>query len=83
MSVDVSPNGQTLVFDLLGDLYSLPAAGGKRHSSRWPAMQRTPRFSPDGREILFLSDASGADNLWICNVDGTAAGKSRTKRTIC
>jgi len=74
MSVDVSPNGQTLVFDLLGDLYSLPAAGGQATLIQGgPAMQRTPRFSPDGREILFLSDASGADNLWICNVDGTAA----------
>ena len=29
MSVDVSPDGRTLVFDLLGDIYSLPIAGGK------------------------------------------------------
>src|SRR5262245_31803028 len=29
MSLDVSPNGQTIVFDLAGDLYTLPIAGGK------------------------------------------------------
>ena len=29
MSLDVSPDGQTIVFDLLGDIYSIPISGGK------------------------------------------------------
>jgi hypothetical protein len=34
MSVDVSPDGKQLVFDLLGDIYSLPVGGGERKHSR-------------------------------------------------
>lgn len=72
MSVDVSPDGQTLVFDLLGDLYTLPIAGGEAkpltHSIAW---EQQARFSPDGKQIAFLSDAGGGDNLWVMNADGS------------
>lgn len=73
MSVDVSPDGSTLVFDLLGDVYRLPAEGGEAklvHGG--PAMQHSPRFSLDGSKILYLSDASGTDNVWMSDVDGAA-----------
>jgi len=74
MSVDVSPDGQTLVFDLLGDIFSLPATGGKaRLIHGGPTMTRTPRFSPDGSKLLYLSDASGGDNVWVSAPDGGAA----------
>lgn len=74
MSVDVSPDGQQLIFDLLGDIYTLPVSGGEAkliHGG--PAMQRTPRFSADGSQLLFVSDASGAENVWISKVDGSGA----------
>ncbi len=71
MSVDVSPDGKTLVFDLLGDLYTLPIGGGKAtrltSGTRWDA---TPRYSPDGRRILFASDPSGSDQFWTMPVGG-------------
>src|SRR5262245_5116895 len=56
-SLDVSPDGQTVVFDLLGDIYSIPIAGGaaKRLTSG-PAYDTQPRFSPDGKTIAFTSD---------------------------
>lgn len=74
MSVDVSPDGKILVFDLLGDIYSVPATGGDAKLIQGgPAMQRTPSFSRDGRHLLFISDASGTENAWICDPDGTNA----------
>jgi formylglycine-generating enzyme required for sulfatase activity/Tol biopolymer transport system component len=71
MSLDVSPDGKTIVFDLLGDIYSIPATGGEAtlvHGG--PAMQRTPAFSPDGRKLLYVSDVSGTENAWISDPDG-------------
>ena len=74
MSVDVSPNGQTLVFDMLGDLYTVPVVGGKAKAiTSGSAFDAQPRFSPDGKQIAFTSDRDGALNLWLANVDGTAA----------
>ena len=73
MSVDVSPDGRTLVFDLLGDIYSLPAEGGEaRLLHGGPAMQRMPSFSADGSKLLYVSDATGTENVWISNADGGA-----------
>lgn len=72
MSVDVSPDGRTVVFDLLGDLYLLPIAGGEPTKlTSGPAWDMQPRFSPDGRRIAFTSDRSGGDNIWIINGDGS------------
>ncbi|HYE58688.1 MAG TPA: hypothetical protein VD948_09290, partial [Rhodothermales bacterium] len=70
---DVSPDGRTLAFDLLGDVYLMPITGGEaRLLLGGGAYETQPRFSPDGRRIAFTSDRDGSDNLWIVNVDGTA-----------
>ncbi|WP_455169616.1 amidohydrolase family protein [Aegicerativicinus sediminis] len=74
MSVDVSPDGQTLVFDMLGDLFSMPISGGKAKLLRGGhAWEIQPRFSPDGKQISFTSDAGGGDNIWIMDTDGSNA----------
>ena len=71
LSLDVSPDGQTIVFDLLGDLYTLPIAGGTAtRLTSGMAYDAQPRFSPDGKRIVFVSDRSGADNVWILSLDG-------------
>jgi imidazolonepropionase-like amidohydrolase/Tol biopolymer transport system component len=72
MQVDVSPDGQTLVFDLLGDLWTLPIGGGDATLiAGGGAFEWQPRFSPDGRRIAFISDRGGADNVWTCAPDGS------------
>ncbi|HTK56303.1 MAG TPA: amidohydrolase family protein [Gemmatimonadales bacterium] len=70
MSLDVSPDGKTIVFDLLGDLYTLPIAGGKAtRLTSGAAYDAQPRYSPDGKTVAFISDRSGGDNLWTMTVD--------------
>jgi Tol biopolymer transport system component len=72
MSLDVSPDGRTIAFDLLGDLYTLPIAGGAaKRIAGGMAFDSQPKFSPDGQTIAFLSDRSGVENLWIANADGS------------
>ncbi|MFA6115549.1 MAG: amidohydrolase family protein [Sphingomonas sp.] len=72
MSLDVSPDGRTIVFDILGDLYVMPAAGGRaRLISGGVGFDAQPAFSPDGRFIAFISDRSGAENLWVARADGS------------
>ena len=70
MSLDVSPDGRTIAFDLLGDLYTMPIEGGRATSlTRGMAVDVQPRFSPDGRRIAFISDRDGGWNVWTMSVD--------------
>ena len=64
LSVDVSPDGSTLVFDLLGDLYTLPVGGGQATQlTRGMGFDAQPRFSPDGDAVVFTSDRDGGENV--------------------
>src|SRR4051812_35344742 len=72
MNVDVSPDGRTIAFDLLGDIYTMPIGGGTpTRIAEGLAYEQQPRFSPDGRRIAFTSDRGGGDNIWIMNSDGS------------
>lgn len=74
MNLDLSPDGKTIVFDLLGDIYTMPVSGGNAKVLRsGPAWEVQPRFSPDGKYIAFTSDAGGGDNIWIMQTDGNNA----------
>lgn len=71
LSLDLSPDGRTIVFELMGDLYTMPAGGGRATPiTRGPAFDSQPRWSPDGTRIVFLSDRDGSENVWIIGPDG-------------
>lgn len=71
MSLDVSPDGRTIVFDLLGDIYSMPITGGTATLVLGgAAYEMQPRFSPDGRRIAIASDRDGLMNLWTMDTRG-------------
>lgn len=82
MNVDVSPDGRTVAFDLLGDIYTMPISGGApvRIAAGLP-FEMQPKFSPDGTKIAFTSDRGGGDNLWIMNRDGSGK-KAVTKESF-
>nr|WP_293843215.1 amidohydrolase family protein [uncultured Arsenicibacter sp.] len=72
MNLDISPDGKEIVFDMLGDLYTLPIAGGEaKLLSGGLALEVQPRYSPDGKRISFTSDRGGGDNIWTINRDGS------------
>lgn len=74
MSMDVSPDGRAILLDLLGRLYVMDAKGGRATpftADRGLAFDAQPTYSPDGKRVAFVSDYSGAENLWIARADGT------------
>src|SRR4051794_4793591 len=74
MSADLSPDRTWIVFDLLGHIYRMPAAGGEATvltQASGVALNFQPRISPDGKTIAFISDRRGQYNLWTMNADGS------------
>src|SRR5208282_1101849 len=88
MSLDVSPDGKWIVFDMLGHVYRMPATGGKAEcltQDSGIALNLTPRYSPDGKTIAFISDRKGQNNLWLMDADGKnprAVFNDKTQRAL-
>ncbi|MCB2047340.1 MAG: PD40 domain-containing protein [Novosphingobium sp.] len=73
LSPDISPDGRKIIFEMLGDLYVVDSKGGDaRAILTGMAFESQPVFSPDGSKIVYLSDRSGAENIWIANADGSS-----------
>jgi imidazolonepropionase-like amidohydrolase/Tol biopolymer transport system component len=70
MSLDVSPDGKTIAFDFLGDIFTMPITGGKPvQFTKGMSFDSHPKFSPDGTKLLFISDRTGGENIWWFNLD--------------
>ncbi|MCX7553731.1 amidohydrolase family protein [Marinicella sp. S1101] len=72
MNLDVSPDGRLIVFDMLGDIYTMPISGGEaKNITNSMAWDMQAKFSPDGSRLVFTTDQGGGDNIWTMAVDGT------------
>lgn len=70
IALDVSPDGQTIVFDFLGDLYTMPISGGNAEQlTEGMQFDSQPRFSPDGEKVIYISDESGGENVWTIELE--------------
>jgi Tol biopolymer transport system component len=82
LAVDVSPDGRTLAFDLLGQIWLIPSGGGRARpvtdAIHNPAEDSDPTFSPDGKWIAFASRRPGGRGLWLMRADGGAARRLTT-----
>lgn len=71
ISLDISPDNQTIIFELLGDIFSLPIDGGRADLLLGgSSFFSQPRYSPDGKSIIYISDKSGSDQLWLMSDQG-------------
>ncbi len=69
ISLDISPDGKTIAFDMMGDIYTIPITGGKATPvTSGMAFDTHPRFSPDGKSLVFTSDKSGSENIWTLDL---------------
>ena len=70
-SVTVSADGESLIFTMLGHLFQLPVGGGTAVQMTFgPHYDADPAFSPDGKQVAFVSDRDGSEsNVFLLELD--------------
>lgn len=66
----ISPDGSSIAFTYKGDIYTVPAKGGKATRITSEGYNTAPVWSPDSRKIAFASDRQGGDDVYIVDAVG-------------
>jgi tricorn protease len=77
---EISPDGKRALFAARGELFTVPAKDGlTRNLTRTPgAHERNAQFSPDGKKVAFVSDATGEDEIHVGPADGSESAVAIT-----
>jgi tricorn protease len=78
---EIAPDGNRALFGARGDVFTVPAKyGPTRNLTHTPGIhERDSKWSPDGRWISYISDATGEDEIWIAPQDGQGTAVQLTK----
>ena len=78
---EIAPDGARALFGARGDVFTVPAKNGNtRNLTGTPGVhERSSKWSPDGKWISYISDATGEDELWVAPQDGSAPARQITK----
>jgi len=79
-ALEISPDGKRALFSARGDIFTVPASHGPtRNLTNSPGIHdRNPKWSPDGKTIAFISDATGEDEIHLIAQDGSDASQPLT-----
>jgi tricorn protease len=77
----LSPKGERALFAARGDIFSAPIEkGATRNLTRSAgAHDKAPSWSPDGRKVAYISDASGEEEIYAIDQDGTGTPEQLTR----
>ncbi len=78
---DISPKAERALFIARGDLFSVPTKHGLvRNLTHSPnAHERDAAWSPDGEQLVYISDASGEEELWVIDHRGQSEPRQLTR----
>ncbi|HTR82292.1 MAG TPA: PDZ domain-containing protein [Bacteroidota bacterium] len=78
---EIAPDGSRALFGARGDIFTVPEKYGNTRdlTNSSGVHERDSKWSPDGKWIGYISDASGEDEVYIMPQDGSAPGTQLTK----
>lgn len=78
---ELAPHGERALFAARGDIFTLPIENGptRNLTNSSHAHDRLPRWSPDGKQIVYVSDQSGEEELWLVAQDGSSPARQLTR----